>query len=134
MSEHDNTNRAAAFPFRDNQIPILQGRVNIDGDDSYVTLVKTETKKGTPIIEVYQRVGTLWPKKDDHSEKAPDWSGPIGDDHRLGMWSREKNGMRYLSGLVSSNDRQDSRPSSGGNYANKDDVDAMADIDDEVPF
>lgn len=135
MSGHDNNNRAAAFPFRDNMIPILNGRMNIEGRDEYITLVKTETKNGTPIVEVYQKVGSLWPKKDDAKENAPDWNGSIhGKQFYLAMWTREKDGMRYMSGQVQRPQSGNSSTSNQQNYASRDDVDAMADLDDEVPF
>ena len=60
MAEYDDTNRGAAFtPFPTQQM-ILQGKVNVEGIDSKVVLVKDQTKDGRGIVEVYQKMAVMF--------------------------------------------------------------------------
>ena len=54
---YDNTNTGAAFKPFDSMKMILQGKINLEGNDRKVTLVADTTKNGMKIIEVYQKVG-----------------------------------------------------------------------------
>ncbi len=53
---YDDTNRGAAFtPFPTQQM-ILQGKLNVEGNDKKVMLVKDQTRDGKPVIEKLDRV------------------------------------------------------------------------------
>ena len=55
MAEYDDTNRGAAFtPFPTQQM-ILQGKVNVEGVDSKVVLVKDQTKDGRGLSRSIKR-------------------------------------------------------------------------------
>lgn len=61
MSEYDNTNRGAAFkPFPEQQF-ILQGKLNIMGEDGQVALIMAESRDGNKRIEVFQRLAFCFP-------------------------------------------------------------------------
>lgn len=105
MSDYDNTNRGAAFPPFPTQQMILQGKLNMEGEDSNVVLIKDETKSGKTIIGVYQRVGTLF-QNDKSAENQPDYTGPVelrmfNAEKRIAAWKKMKDGRPYLTMSVS---------------------------------
>ena len=60
MADYDDTNRGAAFtPFPTQQM-ILQGKLNVEGADKKVMLVRDTTRDGKQIIEVYEKSGTFF--------------------------------------------------------------------------
>ena len=121
MAEYDETNRGAAFtPFPTQQM-ILQGKVNVEGVDSKVVLVKDQTKDGRGIVEVYQKMAVMFDNDKKGNEAAPDYTGPMGDTRRLAAWRKMKDDKPYMTFNVS--DKQQnagSVPSSN--------------IDDKIPF
>ena len=57
---YDDTNKGAAFtPFPEQSL-ILQGKLNVEGNDKRVALIKGTTRDGKSIIEIYQQVGVLF--------------------------------------------------------------------------
>ena len=52
MADYDNTNSGAAFKPFDSQRMILQGKVNLEGNDRKDVLVADQTRGGDTIIEV----------------------------------------------------------------------------------
>ena len=96
MADFDNNNRGAAFKPFDQQQMILQGKINTNGQDANVVLVKTSTKAGKTIIEVYEKRG---------NEGRPDYTGPWLEDTptpmRLAAWRKSKDGKPYMSFEVS---------------------------------
>ena len=55
MADYDNTNSGAAFKPFDSQRMILQGKVNLEGNERKVVMVADQTRGGDNIIEVYQK-------------------------------------------------------------------------------
>ena len=107
MAEYDDTNRGAAFtPFPTQQM-ILQGKVNVEGVDSKVVLVKDQTKDGRGIVEVYQKMAVMFENDaKKNNDAAPDYSGPVGekgspDEKRIAGWRRMKDGKPYMSFQIS---------------------------------
>ena len=104
MSEYDNTNRGAAFkPFPEQQF-ILQGKLNIMGEDGQVALIMAESRDGNKRIEVFQKVGCLFPNDKKGNEKAPDYSGPLDglhQDWKIAAWKEMKGDNAYMSLNVS---------------------------------
>lgn len=97
MADYDNTNRGAAFPPFEKQKLILQGKINERGIDSKIVLVKDETKGGTTLIEVYQKVGVLFQNDKKKSETEPDYSGPLDTGMRLAAWRKMKDGKPFMT-------------------------------------
>ena len=101
MAEYDNNNTGAAFtPFPSQQM-ILQGKINVDGTDSKIVLVKDETRDGRQIIEVYQKMGTVFENDKKSNAAAPDYSGPLGDAKRIAGWRKMKDNKPYMSFQIS---------------------------------
>lgn len=102
MADYDNTNRGAVFPPREGTSMILNGRIDVNGDNRYVALVKTQTKGGKPIIEVYEKVGALFANEKKESEGSPHYTGGYennGIKRRLAAWRRtsKDGGAPYMS-------------------------------------
>jgi len=112
--QYDDTNRGAAFtPFPTQQM-ILQGKVNVEGVDSKVVLVKDQAKDGRSIVEVYQKMAIMFDNDKKGNDAAPDYSGPVGekgspDEKRIAGWRRMKDGKPYMSFQIS--DKQQSKKS-----------------------
>tara|TARA_R110001599_G_scaffold69607_1_gene196088 strand:+ start:353 stop:736 length:384 start_codon:yes stop_codon:yes gene_type:complete len=125
---YDNTNTGAAFKPFDSMKMILQGKVNLEGNDHKTVLVADTTKSGMKIIEVYQKVGVMFENDKRGNDSAPDYSGPM-EDHvankpmQIAGWKKEKDGNSYLSMQLS--------PKHGGGNQ----VQSVADaIGDDIPF
>ena len=123
MAEYDNTNSGAVFkPFETMKL-ILQGKVNIEGNDRKIVLVADKTKSDKKIIEVYQKVGVLFEEDKGDNEKRPDYSGPLENyatdkDMRIAAWKRQSDGgNKYMSLQISE------KQGKGGNELN-----------DKIPF
>tara|TARA_R110002020_G_scaffold161123_2_gene345964 strand:- start:10320 stop:10706 length:387 start_codon:yes stop_codon:yes gene_type:complete len=126
MAEYDDTNRGAAFtPFPTQQM-ILQGKMNVEGNDYKIVLVKDSTKDGRNIVEVYRKMAVLFDNDKKGNDAAPDYSGPVGEDKRIAGWRRMKDGKPYMSFQVS--DKQ-----TGGQQQQQ--TSSVPDIsfDDEIP-
>lgn len=106
MTEYDNTNRGATFPPFPTQNMILQGKLNVEGHDKKIVLVRDQTKSGKVVVEVYQKVGVLFPN-DKKQENQPDYTGPISEvldmdnEKRLAGWKKMKDGKPFLTLSVS---------------------------------
>lgn len=119
MADYDNTDKGAAFKPFDKQKLILQGKINDGGREKKVVLIKDETKSGKQIIEIFEKVGTLFPNEDKKAENAPDYSGSL-DQRRIAAWKRMKENNPYMTFAVS-----DQR----GDAAPKEDR-----LNDDIPF
>lgn len=123
---YDNLDKGAAFKPFDTQKLILQGKVNSNGNDRKIVLIKDQTKAGKAIIEVFEKVGTLFVNEKKEAEAAPDYTGPLWD-RRLAAWKRVKDGNPYMTFAVSdARDREDAKPEPA---KRRNDLD-----DDLVPF
>jgi uncharacterized protein (DUF736 family) len=126
---YDNTNTGAAFKPFDSMKMILQGKVNLEGNDNKTVLVADTTKSGMKIIEVYQKVGVMFENDKRGNDNAPDYSGPMEDDvakqpMQIAGWKKQKDGNNYLSMQISP------KQGGGGNQ-----VQSVADaIGDDIPF
>lgn len=109
MSDYDNTNKGAAFPPFPEQQMILQGKLNIEGIDTQIVLVRDQTKSGKVLISVYQKVGVLF-QQEKKNENQPDYSGPLEghDANRVAAWKRIKDGRPYMTLSVSKQQPQGS--------------------------
>lgn len=121
-NDYDNTNKGAAFKPFDTQSMILQGKVNNDGNDMKVVLVKDITRQGKTIIEVFEKVGVLFENDKKGNENAPDYTGPLKETRRLAAWRRNKDGAPYMTMSVSDAQQQQSQPQSNNMGLPGDDI------------
>jgi len=133
VADFDNNNRGAAFKPFDQQQMILQGKINTNGQDANVVLVKTSTKAGKTLIEVYEKRGVLFENDKQGNPSKPDYTGPWLEDTqtpmRLAAWRKNKDGKPYMSFEVSAKQ--------GGGNINFDKVKSVPDLslqDDDIPF
>jgi len=138
MTEYDNTNRGAAFkPFPEQQL-ILQGKLNVMGEDGQVALIMAESRDGKKRIEVFQKIGCLFPNDKKGNEKAPDYSGPLDglhQDWKIASWKEMKGDNAYMSLQVSEYKPKpidDEIPEFGDNI--KDENVTSAQPSEDVPF
>ena len=106
MAEYDNTNSGAAFKPFDTMRMILQGKMNIEGNDRKVVLVADETKNGKRLVEVYQKVAVLFEEDKGDNPSRPDYAGPVEDyatnkNMRMAGWKRSKDGKNFMSLQIS---------------------------------
>lgn len=128
--QYDNTDSGAAFkPFETQQF-ILQGKVNNAGRDDKIVLVKDQTKNGTNLIEVFQKVGVLFENDKKGNDNAPDYTGPIesfGRERRLAAWRKMKDGNPYMSMKVTDKNQ-------GGDQQQQQTTSNTSLDDDKIPF
>jgi len=120
-NDYDNTNRGAAFKPFDTQSMILQGKLNDQGKDMKVVLVKDQTRDGKTIIEIFEKVGVLFENDKKGNENAPDYTGPINEFRRLAAWRKAKDGQPYMTMSVSEPKQRQEQEASPLN-------------DDKIPF
>ena len=119
---YDNTDSGAVFPPRDNHKMILTGRVNNDGKDSHMVVTMSTLPDGKKIMDIYEKVGTLFPNEKGENPNSPDYTGPIGS-RRVAAWRKQKDDMSFMS--LSLSDKQQ-----GGNNAEA----RSKPVDDNIPF
>ena len=97
--EYDNTNQGAAHPPFETQQLILTGKLDVEGDNKQVAIVKDTDKNGEAILVVYQRIGCMYANADATAEnKQPAYSGPQDGNRRLAAWRAiSKDGNNFLS-------------------------------------
>ncbi len=109
-AKYDNVNRGACFPPFEDQDLILQGRINVEGQDANVVLVKGKTRNGAMMISIYEKTGVLF-VNEKTSEKAPDYSWPLRESLKLAGWKKvSESGTPYLSLSVSQRDTEGNAP------------------------
>ena len=106
MADYDNTDKGAAFKPFDQQKLILQGKINDAGTDRKIVLIKDQTKSGKQLIEVFEKVGTLFVNEKKETENAPDYTGPM-NERRMAAWKRMKDGAPYMTFALSDNKQQE---------------------------
>jgi|TARA_R100001460_G_scaffold56465_5_gene96101 hypothetical protein len=95
MNDYDNTNRGSAHPPFPEQKFILQGNLNVDGDDNNIALIAGQLKDGRKVIHVYHKVGIMYENEKEEGSIKPDYSGPIGASgitipKRIAGWKKIK--------------------------------------------
>lgn len=134
MADYDPNNNGAAFPPFDDMKMILQGKINVEGRDGKYVIVRRESRDGKEIMEVYEKVGAMFPS-DNSKESAPNYTGtlyktddkqmpytPPTTDRRVAAWRRMKDDKPYLSFVVSEPQQRTEQPA--GN----------AGLNDDIPF
>ena len=107
MNEYDDTDKGVLWKPRGDQMLRAIGKVNNNGEDKNTLLMAFSTREGEKDYELYQKVSSIYAKKEDASEGAPDFSGPMGETRRIAMWVNEfpsghkQEGTKYLKAVVS---------------------------------
>lgn len=113
MTDYDNTNRGAAFPPFPEQQLILQGKLDIHGNENNVACILQQSKSGEKRIEVYRKIGVLFENDKQGNDKAPDYSGPlegIFDGLRIAGWKGMKDNKPYMTMQVSEKQQAQAQP------------------------
>ena len=81
---------------------ILQGPVNLEGNDRDFIIVTDKTQAGQNIMKLYQKVGAMFNNDKGDNENKPDYSGNIDDyatnkDMRVSGWKKNKDGKKYIT-------------------------------------
>lgn len=126
MSQYDNTDSGAVFPPRENHKMILQGKINNGGQESQVAITMSTLPDGRKIMDVYEKVGTLFQNEKGDNTNAPDYTGPIGN-RRVAAWKKQKDDMAYMS--LSISDKLQQGGNNGNSYQS-----SNTKIDDSIPF
>mgnify|MGYP003664331368 FL=1 len=126
MTEYDNTNRGAAFQPRDTSKMVLEGKLNLEGNDRNIIIVSDTTQAGQKIMKMYQKVGAMFTNDKGDNENRPDFSGNMDDyatnkDMRVSAWTKEKDGKKWLS--LSIEEKRGAAPLPNVNQ-----------LEDEIPF
>jgi len=129
--EYDNTNKGAVFPpFSSDDKLMLTGKLDMEGQEHKLAVVKEKTKNGKIILKVYTEFCALF-ENDSATEGAPKYSGSLNERFnkdkpmRLAAWKRQtKDGKNMLSLQVS--EKLSKQNSTTAN-------DSLP-IDDEIPF
>lgn len=129
--EYDNTNKGAVFPpFSSDDKLMLTGKLDMEGQEHKLAVVKEKTKNGKIILKVYTEFCALF-ENDSATEGAPKYSGSLNEKFnkdkpmRLAAWKRQtKDGKNMLSLQVS--EKLSKQNSTTAN-------DSLP-IDDEIPF
>ena len=91
MAEYDNRNSGIAGKPWPEQRLLLNGKLNVMGEDMQVVIVTAETNTGEKRLEIFQKIGVLFSNDKNGNDKAPDYSGPLDglhQDWRIAGWRR----------------------------------------------
>ena len=75
--DYDNTDRGSFFKPRADESLLVQGKINSNGNEHRLVIVKASLPDGGTARDLYVKVGTLYENDKSQNAKAPDFSGPI---------------------------------------------------------
>ena len=75
QKQYDNTNTGVGFKPFDDQKLILQGKFDVDGTIKNLAYHTAVSKDGSKRIDVYEKVGALFPNDKGDNELRPDYTG-----------------------------------------------------------
>ena len=108
---------------------ILSGKANNNGEDAQMVITMSTLPDGRKIMDVYQKVGTLFPNENKGDKAtAPDYTGPIGT-RRVAAWKKTKDDMAYMS--LSFSDKMEKKLDDGFGAAPAAPAQPLS---DEIPF
>jgi len=133
MMDYDNTDRGSFFKPRADESLLVQGKLDSNGTEHRIVIVKASLPDGGTARDVYAKVGTMYENDKSQNEKSPDFSGPVTlpnqDSRRIACWktvSKDGN-TKFLSARIG-----DKTPRVGeDSYTVNNDEE---EINDEVPF
>ena len=131
--DYDNTDRGSFFKPRADESLLVQGKLNSNGNEYRMVVVKASLPDGGTARDLYVKVGTLFENDKSQNEKSPDFSGPIElpnqEKRRLACWKTVSNdgNTKFLSARIG-----DKTPRVGEDTVtiNNDDTEVI----DEIPF
>lgn len=108
MTQADSSNTGVFFAPNDDQSFVGQGKLNMQGRDGRIAILREPVKRdGAPQLVVYRKIGVLFPNEKQDNDRSPDYSGPLEIDNlRIAGWRGEKDGRAYMSLRVSTRDPQ----------------------------
>lgn len=97
--------------FADNNSEIIgKGKIMIDGQPVYATVIKTTMRDGTELIEFLTSAGRLYVNDNKETPKHPDMGGSLeikGVPYRGSGWQKSaSNGSDYISVSLTRKDEQ----------------------------
>ena len=134
MMDYDNTDRGSFFKPRADESLLVQGKLNSNGDEHRIVIIKASLPDGGTARDVYAKIGTMYENDKSQNEKSPDFSGPVQlpnqEKRRIACWKTVSNdgNTKFLSARIG-----DKTPRVGEDTVsinNNDDMEAL----DEVPF
>ena len=75
--DYDNTDRGSFFKPRADESLLVQGKLDSNGTEHRIVIVKASLPDGGVARDVYAKVGTMYENDKSQNEKSPDFSGPV---------------------------------------------------------
>ena len=104
--DYDTTDRGSFFkPRADESLPV-QGKLDSNGTEHRIVIVKATFPDGGIARDVYTKVGTMYENDKSQNEKSPDFSGPVTlpnqERRRIACWKTvSKDGQtKFLSARI----------------------------------
>ena len=132
--DYDNTDRGSFFKPRADESLLVQGKLNSNGDEHRIVIIKASLPDGGTARDVYAKIGTMYENDKSQNEKSPDFSGPVQlpnqEKRRIACWKTVSNdgNTKFLSARIG-----DRTPRVGEDTVSINNNDDMESID-EVPF
>ena len=132
--DYDNTDRGSLFKPRADESLLVQGKLNSNGDEHRIVIIKASLPDGGTARDVYAKIGTMYENDKSQNEKSPDFSGPVQlpnqEKRRIACWKTVSNdgNTKFLSARIG--DRTPRVGEDTVSINNNDDMEAI----DEVPF
>ena len=124
----------AFFKPRADESLLVQGKLNSNGDEHRIVIIKASLPDGGTARDVYAKIGTMYENDKSQNEKSPDFSGPVQlpnqEKRRIACWKTVSNdgNTKFLSARIG--DRTPRVGEDTVSINNNDDMEAI----DEVPF
>ena len=134
MMDYDTTDRGSFFKPRADESLLVQGKLNSNGDEHRIVIIKASLPDGGTARDVYAKIGTMYENDKSQNEKSPDFSGPVQlpnqEKRRIACWKTVSNdgNTKFLSARIG--DRTPRVGEDTVSINNNDDMEAI----DEVPF
>ena len=132
--DYDNTDRGSFFKPRADESLLVQGKLNSNGDEHRIVIIKASLPDGGTARDVYAKIGTMYENDKSQNEKSPDFSGPVQlpnqEKRRIACWKTVSNdgNTKFLSARIG--DRTPRVGEDTVSINNNDDMEVI----DEVPF
>ncbi len=140
MMDYDNTDRGSLFKPRADESLLVQGKLNSEGSEYRVAIVKASLPDGGTARDVYVKVGTMYENDKSLNEKAPDFSGPVTmpsqEKRRIACWktiSKDGN-TKFLSARIGDSTPRVEEPARDQTIIENESVLGGVDDPDDIPF
>ena len=104
--DYDNTDRGSFFKPRADESLLVQGKLDSDGSEHRIVIIKAGLPDGKVARDVYIKVGTLFENEKHLNDKMPDYSGPVDipqqGKRRLACWKTvsQDGNTKFLSARI----------------------------------